>query len=216
MRLCSVYNSVHPKDISKFMLGKCGVCSGTEFPKVEEHTLIAPAFETFGLPSRGMQLGFITGASHDRFCLSRPDGDELIQFQQDRLLHNWRKVADQTNEYPRFEFMIKRFQGELEQVQSYMSSLSPQCLSINQCEISYINHIAFEADPDTKASDWLRFVIFGDKEPEDFSFSFREIIHDDAGKPRRAADLRIFDWYQTKRTANHRHEIDCSRSSEGP
>lgn len=154
-----------------------------EFPKVEEQPPIAPAFETFGLPSKGKQLGFITGASHDRFWFLRPDGDELIQFQQDRLLHNWRKVGDQKNEYPRFESMIKRFRGELVQLQGCLNDLEPQTLSINQCEISYINHIAPEADQGIKASDWLRFVTYGDKEPDDFTTSFREVIHDEDGKP---------------------------------
>jgi uncharacterized protein (TIGR04255 family) len=130
-----------------------------------------------------MQLGFVTGASHDRFWFLRPDGDELIQFQQDRLLHNWRKVGDLTNEYPRFESMIERFQSELEQLDAYVNTLSPQHLSINQCELSYINHIVPSNDQALNASDWLRFISFKDLEPESFSCSFREIIRDESGKP---------------------------------
>lgn len=156
-----------------------------EFPKVEEQPYIAPVFETFGFPSKHQaQIGLFTGASHDRFWFLRPDGDELVQFQQDRLLHNWRKVGEGANEYPRFESMIRRFRGELEQLQAYMNGLSPQDLAINQCEISYINHIVPSDNQGLIASDWLRFVSFGNANPDDFSLGFREVIPDVEGKPR--------------------------------
>ena len=155
-----------------------------EFPKVEEQPPLAPVFETFGLPSKGrQQIGLVTGASHDRFWFLRPDGDELIQFQQDRLLHNWREVGEETNEYPRFESMVENFRGEMGQLQDFMNCLAPQKLSINQCEISYINHIVPADDQALVAADWLRLVSFGDKEPNDFSISFREEIRDNEGKP---------------------------------
>jgi uncharacterized protein (TIGR04255 family) len=128
------------------------------------------------------QIGLITGASHDRFWFLRKDGDELIQFQQDRLLHNWRKIGDATNEYPRYESMAARFRGELERLQDYMNKLSPQTLAINQCEVSYINHIAVDSGK-LIASDWLRFLSFLDKEPDDFAVSFREVIRDNEGQP---------------------------------
>ncbi len=172
-----------PKGYQQVYAGEVWNLFRSEFPRAEEHPAIAPAFETFGLPSKGGQLDFATGASHDRFWFLRQSGDELIQFQQDRLLHNWRKVGDQTNPYPRFESMINRFHAELEQLQDYLNSLSPQKLSINQCEISYINHIAPEMGQIVKASDWLSFVRFSNSEPEDFSISFRERIRDDDGKP---------------------------------
>ena len=154
-----------------------------EFPKVEEQPPLTPTFETFGLPTKGrQQIGLITGATHDRFWFLRHGGDELIQFQQDRLLHNWRKIADGTNKYPRFESMVTRFRNELGQLQDYMNKLSPQTLAINQCEVSYINHISVDSG-DFIASDWLRFVSFVDREPDDFSVGFREVIRDSEGQP---------------------------------
>jgi uncharacterized protein (TIGR04255 family) len=172
-----------PQGYQQIYAGEVWKLFRSGFPKIEEQPPLAPAFETFGLPTQGrQQIGLITGATHDRFWFLRPDGDELIQFQQDRLLHNWRKVGDQANEYPRFESMVARFQSELEQLQSYMNGLSPQTLAINQCEVSYINHISADSE-DLIASDWLRFLSFGKKEPDDFSTAFREVIRDDEGKP---------------------------------
>lgn len=171
-----------PQGYQQIYAGEVWNLFRTEFPKVEEQPPIAPAFETFGLPTKGrQQIGLITGASHDRFWFLRQDGDELIQFQQDRLLHNWRKVGEET-EYPRFESMVTRFRDELGQLQDYMNKLSPQTLAINQCEISYINHISTDSKNLT-ASDWLRYVAFGENEPDDFSISFREVIRDTDGNP---------------------------------
>ncbi len=80
---------------------------------------------------------------HDRFRFLSAKKDELIQFQADRLLHNWRKVGDGSNTYPRFEKMIESFETELQAFESYISSLASQKLTINQCEVSYINHIVW-------------------------------------------------------------------------
>lgn len=172
-----------PKEYQQILAGEVRNLFRAEYPQVQEQPPLAPAFETFGLPSKAGQLKFITGASHDRFWFLRPDGDELIQFQQDRLLHNWRKVGNAMNEYPRFELMFERFRGELKQLQGYLTALSQQPLTINQCEISYINHIAAEAGEALRVSDWLRFMTFGARDPDDFSVAFREIINDEEKKP---------------------------------
>lgn len=171
-----------PKGYQQIYAGEVWNLFRSEFPKVEEHHPLAPVFETFGLPKSG-RLGIIKGPSHDRFWFLSQNGDELIQLQQDRLLHNWRKVGDQENEYPRFESMIKSFNEELEKLEGYLNDLSPQELTINQCEISYINHIAPKAGETIVSSDWLRYVMFDNNEPEDFSANFREVIYDSDKKP---------------------------------
>lgn len=172
-----------PRGYQQIYAGEVWNLFREEFPKIEEQPPLAPTFETFGLPTKGrQQIDLITGATHDRFWFLRQGGDELIQFQQDRLLHNWRKTGDETNEYPRFESMVTRFRSELEQLQSYMNKLSPQTLEINQCEVSYINHIT-AGSGNIIAADWLRFVSFVDKEPDDFSVGFREVIQDSEGHP---------------------------------
>lgn len=162
-----------------------------EYPRVEEQPPLPPTFETFGLPSGPPtpQISFLSGATHDRFWFLRPDGEELIQFQQDRLLHNWRKVSTGAHEYPRFEAMFARFQSDLQRLEQYVNSLAPQKLMINQCELSYVNHIE-DSGPETgssdrrpKASEWLRFATFQGIEPDDFSIGFREIFYGDGDRP---------------------------------
>ena len=158
-----------------------------KYPQVQEQAPLTPVFETFGLPSSPftgqLSLGLMSGAMHNRFWFLREEGDELIQFQQDRLLHNWRKVADEISEYPRFEHMIGKLCEELEQLEFYMNGIAPQTLNINQCEVSYINHILVDVDSELNAANWLSFFKFEHNQPEDFNLSFREVILDSAGKP---------------------------------
>jgi len=159
-----------------------------KFPLVEEQMSLPPFFETFGLPRPQQQqqpgLSLVNGAQHDRFWFLKPKKDELIQFQEDRLLHNWRKVGDASNPYPRFERMIISFEDELQLLADFMKKFGSRPLSTTQCEISYVNHIHLSAsDPNSSASEFFRFMQFPSEKPEDFSTSFRRTIYNDAGAP---------------------------------
>lgn len=155
-----------------------------KFPHAEELPPLPPMFETFGRPqAQHINFGIVSGATHDRFWFLSETKDELIQFQNDRLLHNWRKVGTQ-NEYPRFERIIESFEAEVKALEAYFSTIQPQALAINQCEISYINHIR---NPDSELidpNDWLKFLHLPGDEVERFSASFQREI--------RAADDRPF------------------------
>jgi uncharacterized protein (TIGR04255 family) len=172
-----------PRSYQQIFAGEVWGLFRKDYTVVQEQPPLQPSFETFGLKhQRPMfpQISFASGASHDRFWFLRPDGDELIQFQNDRFLHNWRKVGDGTNVYPRFEAMAGRFENELRLLQDYFNGLEAQELIINQCEISYINHIPLRG---LAPQDWLRFVNFDDTAPDDFSVSFREVVKDEDDKP---------------------------------
>jgi uncharacterized protein (TIGR04255 family) len=156
------------------------------FPLVEEMPPIPPIFETFGLswPGAMINVDIVSGAMHNRFWFLSPGKSDLIQFQQDRLLHNWRKVGDGSNEYPRFEKMIADFEKEIRLLEVYFNGLDPQKLICNQAEVSYVNHIPLDkSEGREKASDWFRFANFGAAEPDDMSFVFRRALKDPSGVP---------------------------------
>ncbi len=156
-----------------------------DYPQVEEHPPLASTFETFGTPFGAPgNLGFFSGLMHDRYWFLSANKDELIQFQADRLLHNWRKIGDMTNEYPRFERMVEKFEQELKTLEGYFLGFGAYSLSCNQVEISYVNHIRLSQDGEfSKTSGWLNFINFGVNEPDDISMSSREVIRDDKGQP---------------------------------
>lgn len=158
-----------------------------DYPNVEEQPPLAPVFETFGLPqSSQLNFGIVTGASHDRFWFVSEAKDELIQFQHDRILHNWRKVGDQTNEYPRFKTIIAKFETEIRKLDSYMAVLSEQHLKINQSEITYINHIPLDLDEGVvgcPVERWLTMLDIDKHGFEDFNCTFRRRILTSDGAP---------------------------------
>jgi uncharacterized protein (TIGR04255 family) len=175
-----------PKGYHQIHAGAVWQCFQDDYPDVQELQAIEPVFETFGLPQPFPTSGHIrllAGAPHIRYWFMKPKGEELLQFQPDRLLHNWRKNDDPNNNYPHFERMIEKFQEELIRIENYFSSVAPQSLSITQCEISYINQIITPPEENLKPSDWLRFISLQDNEVEDFSVVFREIVRDRNGNP---------------------------------
>ncbi len=175
-----------PKGYQQIFAGEVWELFREDYPHVQEQMPLQPNFEVFGLPSQGTvisHLNFGTGSFlHNRFWFLTPKGDELIQFQQNRFLHNWRKIGDQSNEYPRFESMSERFEAELNKFQNYVGSLESQELLINQCEISYINHIT-DADGIKNFSDWLNYVSDEKMMLDDFNLRFSEVLNDRSNNP---------------------------------
>jgi uncharacterized protein (TIGR04255 family) len=156
-----------------------------QFPVVEEQQRIRPSFETFGpIPVQHPQFEFVQGAEHDRFWFLTKNGAELIQFQSDRLLHNWRKPLGVETEYPRFERMIETFRGQTEKLEQYFKTLSPQKLELNQCEVTYINHFPIDQFPDFKGlQDYIDFVRFDGEMPDDAMIRYRRTIRSPEGNP---------------------------------
>jgi len=158
----------------------------SEFPHVEEHPPLMPTFELFGGPPGSQSIFNINmpGGLHNRLWFLSPDRGEIIQFQPDRLLHNWRRIHSQSNEYPRFERMIAKFEEELLRLEAYFSGFADQKVNCNQCEITYINHIQInDGGVPSRAADWLRFLDFGEQEPDDLSGMIRRVIWSETGAP---------------------------------
>ncbi len=73
----------------------------------------------------------------------KEDEIELIQFQKNKFIHNWRKIAGKNNPYPRFEKIIESYSKELTALNSLYEKLGFGKLIINQCELIYINVIKY-------------------------------------------------------------------------
>jgi uncharacterized protein (TIGR04255 family) len=64
----------------------------------------------------------------------------LIQLQRDRFLHNWRKEKDQ-DVYPRYPVVLDKFWKAWEKFSKFCEDENLGEPSVNQLEITYINHI---------------------------------------------------------------------------
>ena len=155
------------------------------YPVVQEQPPLSPQFETFGAPGQPtMQFEFGIGFRHPRLWFLTPDGHELLQFQSDKLIHNWRQVDGVGGEYPHYEAIRAKFSDEVASLTGYMNGLGPDRLFINQAEISYINCIyGADASRAPRAEDWLKFIRFGDLQPEVFNGVFRRVVAGNDGRP---------------------------------
>jgi uncharacterized protein (TIGR04255 family) len=115
----------------------------SQFPRVEEHPPIARAFEVFGKPGPqqvNVQFELTDSLPMLRSWFLNDRGDQLIQVQQDRFIHNWRKVGDE-DEYPRYKRLIASFTEELVEFGAFLKDEGIGDLALNQCEVTYVNHI---------------------------------------------------------------------------
>jgi uncharacterized protein (TIGR04255 family) len=139
----------------------------------------------FGLPTTAVQFGFnmLTGPIHNRFWFLTKLGDHLIQFQQDRLLHNWRKIGGGTS-YPRFESILPNFKNELEALDNYFQKLGNERLVVTQAEISYINHIPLDGFSNSfSPQQWLSFIDANEPPVDEFALVTKHILSDKEAKP---------------------------------
>jgi uncharacterized protein (TIGR04255 family) len=115
------------------------------YPSVEEYPPIPAAFETFGVPPPVAELPQFTFVTHSpmRYWFITADGNELLQVQPDRLVHNWRQQKPD-DEYPRYEPLRERFESEVLEVQKFLEQGKLGQIKVNQCEVTYINQIGPE------------------------------------------------------------------------
>jgi uncharacterized protein (TIGR04255 family) len=156
-----------------------------EFPLVREHPPLPPQFETFGLPAfPQLAFNFSGGPVHDRFWFTKNGERQLIQFQQDRLLHNWRKVDPEQSDYPRFENIISQFEREISKLEEYFVSLGNARLVVTQCELSYINHILLpEGDEPFAPQKWLAYIEETQAAIDEMMSVVKKVLRDASGKP---------------------------------
>lgn len=151
-----------------------------DYPSVEEHPPLGAQFETFSTtPNAPPQPRFEFGAPpHPRLWFVSDDARELLQFQSDRLLANWRQV-ERGDIYPRFEGLMEKFAGRVSALSGLLASLGDK-LVINQAEVSYLNTIQGDGEGGfPKGEDWLNFINPIRGGVENFGASFRKVIREE-------------------------------------
>lgn len=64
----------------------------------------------------------------------------IVQVQQDRFLHNWKK-GKPDDKYPRYETVIELFKKHLGTFDSYLRENEIGAINPTLCEMTYVNHI---------------------------------------------------------------------------
>lgn len=154
-----------------------------DFPIVREQQRLAPHFETFGgnPPSTGPQISFGARPELSRLWFVSSTGEQIVQFQPDRLLANWRNNDANTLEYPRFKYLHKSFLKNAEILISHGKKKFSVDLKFNQVELSYTNIVPVEQF--TEASKWFNFAGDTGLNLESLNINFNEISLDVKGNP---------------------------------
>ena len=140
----SGYSTVNAGDIWELF--------AAEFPIVSEQPRLHPQFEVFGgIPQGDLQINF-GPELRNRLWFIADDDSHLIQFQDDRLLLNWRRRTSGAP-YPRHGKMSELFNEYLLRLRTYLISEFNTDLLVSQAEISYINII-----PLTSLSEVSNFI----------------------------------------------------------
>lgn len=161
------------------------------FPVTEEHPPLEPSFERFGLsPTSGksqVQIQLLEELPVPRYWFLNESGTQLIQVQQDRFVHNWRKHKGQ-EEYPRYEQLRVTFSQELDRFQRFLEQEDLGTLTPNQCEVTYVNHIFHGTGEEVTLEKILAPVSrqYGGEflpVPESTRATFRYVIDNEANQP---------------------------------
>ncbi len=116
------------------------------FPKLEEKPPLNPIIERLGghRANQSIPLELFSTPPSPRLWFVDKSERELIQIQQDRFIHNWRKVKGK-DEYPRYELRIRKsFFDNLKLFIDFLKKEKLGDLVPNQCEVTYVNHIILE------------------------------------------------------------------------
>lgn len=106
------------------------------FPEVEERPALQPVIERFGgRPPRDLKVQWevVTAPPPTRYWFLNQKGDQLVQLQPDRFLHNWRKQG-LDDAYPRYERIRAAFSDELDLFLAFLRDEGLSEPEPNQCE----------------------------------------------------------------------------------
>jgi uncharacterized protein (TIGR04255 family) len=139
-------------DFRAYHVGKLWDRVRDRYSSIQEQAPLNLQFETFGVaepaetPST-IQIEALLAPPMARYWFEA--GQRLMQIQQDRLIHNWRRGESEA-EYPRYESVVREFLADFRAFSDFVKEEEFGAIRINQCEISYINTIfvpGAEEDP---------------------------------------------------------------------
>ena len=93
-----------------------------------------------GMPQFGLEL--VSEPTMRCWFLDEP-GNQILQVQKDRFIHNWQKVSGKET-YPRYEAVRAKFEQEWQRFCAFLEEEQLGTPEINQCEVTYVNHIEYE------------------------------------------------------------------------
>jgi len=160
------------------------------YPKTEQHPPLDPVLEHFQRSTRYQpRIELLTAPPIPRCWFLNDGGTELIQIQNDRFIHNWRKVGDRDT-YPRYEHIRDQFQQELGEFQNFIKAENLGQIKANQCEVTYLNRIGTDSIWSTHTDAHQIVTVLANEYSDDFldhpentRFSTQYVLKNNDGSP---------------------------------
>ena len=162
------------------------------YPRIEQHAPISPRLERFGealASTPTARIEMVDKPPLPRSWFLNEVGTELIQIQEDRFVHNWRKRGED-DEYPRFEHIRDQFSEQLDVFCSFIAQEELGKFVPNQCEVTYVNHIVAGDGWEKHGELGKVFTVWKEgysddflSEPETAEISVRYVIYNETNEP---------------------------------
>ncbi|MGH8902786.1 MAG: TIGR04255 family protein [Egibacteraceae bacterium] len=120
------------------------------FPRVQELANRPPIPDELVPPpvARDLHIELVDEQPVPLVWFVSDDGEHVVQVQNDRLVHNWRKAAEHTV-YPRYRELRPRLEDELRLFDDFLEDEKLGQLTPVQCEITYLNPVGLAKHPAT-------------------------------------------------------------------
>jgi uncharacterized protein (TIGR04255 family) len=169
------------------------------YPRHEVKPPLSPVIEDSSFPPAPPKMGIEISEEPDaRFWLIDETSTQLMQIQRDRFIRNWRKGAPPHDPYPRYDELRPRFEGDWRSFVAFLERQGLGTPEVNQCEVTYINHIELGAGWDSLGDSHRVFTMLTPQEqreflpePEMLIVSVRYVMPDRRGRLHVAAQPAI-------------------------
>lgn len=113
------------------------------FPHIEQHGLLGSTIERLRPSNIGQpQISLSSNVETPRVWFVSDDGADLVQVQPNRFVRNWRKQPTERRAYPHYDEHIRpSFLEDLNAFRQGLIDIGLSDISVNQCELTYVNHI---------------------------------------------------------------------------
>ncbi len=120
-----------------------------DYSDVQERERLEPVIETreFVYSEIGWRVISVAELPRVWYLGKRSEnGQQLIQLQPDRYIHNWRREEGSSEKYPLYDWNFSKFQKGLSHFVDFVGSRGLGEFLPEQCELTYVNHIKLDKD----------------------------------------------------------------------
>lgn len=110
-----------------------------QYGAYQDRAPLAPVVEA-AQGRQPLEFEFVDRPPLPRAWFINQDNNALIQLQQDRFLHNWRKKTEETA-YPRYDNVFAEFSHRLFEFNDFLDGKQLSSIEPIQYELTYVNHI---------------------------------------------------------------------------